>query len=157
MCAYSFRLHLFTTDCTDCVIPVETFRFIGPSYFLSKYYFNTNNNNRSNTVLLNNDLMFVELRMDQSNSGGTLYMYFMNTIMKTNTTNSSVNDIELDLNICLLFNTMDYMKCPKEYYLLSKSVLNSTDLHNLIINVPYPMMGKWYVALWKTCKILSTK
>jgi hypothetical protein len=145
------------TDCSDCAIPIETFRFIGASYFLTKYYFNTFNANNSNTVLLHDDLMFVELLMDQSNGGGTLYMYFSNTLIKKNVTNELIQDIELHLNFCLLFDSMDYLRCPKEYSLVSKSILNSTDLHNLLIHVPYPMMGKWYLALWKTCRNQSTK
>jgi hypothetical protein len=42
-------------DCNNCQQPIETLRFIGPSYFLVKYYFHSMNNNKSNTFSINDE------------------------------------------------------------------------------------------------------
>jgi hypothetical protein len=58
-------LFIYLLDCNNCQQPIETFRFIGPSYFLVKYYFNSINNNKSNTISINDDkVFFIELLTD---------------------------------------------------------------------------------------------
>jgi hypothetical protein len=230
--------------CVKTVQPIETFRFIGPTYFSVKYYFNSNYN-RSNTLLVRNERKpyFIEFLVDFANNGGTLNFYLGNnliydpnytyeqaanhqtsapptpqmpsspfssfssssstsdTIAFSKTTTASVNheqvlsgnnnaststpladqqnlliknrlvgasydfnsklkdfnlaNIKIILKVCLLFNSMDYRNCPYGYEL---SVQSFTHIFtNLQLSVPYPMIGKWYLAVWKECYDVNSK
>ena len=186
--------------------PIETFRFIGPTYFSVKYYFNSNYN-RSNALLVQNDRKpyFIEFLVDLANNGGTLNFVLVNNLAlnpnygidsttKTSTTttttttsttsvmskNATVNatshrmaylfdysvpnrmkdfnlaDIKIFLHVCLLYNSMStYKNCPEGYKLVTQSFTNI--FTTMQLNVAYPMMGKWYMAVWKECVDSKTK
>lgn len=59
--------------CSKLSQPIETFRFIGPTYFSVKYYFNSNYN-RSNALLVRNEKTpyFIEFLVDLANNGGII-------------------------------------------------------------------------------------
>jgi hypothetical protein len=163
--------------------PIETFRFIGPTYFSVKYYFNSNYN-RSNALLIKEDRKpyFIEFLVDLANSGGTLNFMLANNLIYdqnyeqyqqlfskldlNNNTNSSFGpktlnynknlaDVRIMVNICLLYNSMNYQKCPHGYSLSSQSFANVYS--NLKLSVAYPMIGMWYLAIWKECFDIGTK
>jgi len=163
-------------ECLKLAPPIETFRFIGPTYFSVKYYFNSNYN-RSNSVLIRSDQKpyFIEFLVDLANNGGTLSFSLINNLVidpnytaevidnasvALNNQSSRVNEfnisgIKIVLKTCLLFNSMSsYKSCPTGY---DQSTLSFTNIYtNLRMNIPYPMMGKWYLALWKECFNSST-
>jgi hypothetical protein len=134
--------------------PIETFRFIGPSSFLVKYYFNSlNSNNRSNTVCLKDESVhFIELLVDQSSNGGTIYLSFVNSLTKSNKTSHDymLNEIQIRLHVCVLFNSRQYKDCSKGYKLVTQTD-SFGELSNLQLNIAYPMIGKWFIAMWKEC------
>src|SRR5437868_5224333 len=68
--------------CSKLTGPIETFRFIGPTYFSVKYYFNSNYN-RSNALLVRNEKKpyFIEYLVDLANNGGTLSIYIVNNLI----------------------------------------------------------------------------
>lgn len=182
--------------------PIETFRFIGPTYFSVKYYFNSNYN-RSNALLVRNDRKpyFIEFLVDLANNGGTLNFLLVNNLVydsnyeqetttttTTTTTSSKLNltdsetffsmfnrsernlkfnidprmkdsslaDVRVILHACLLYNSMTlYSKCPEGYELVTQSYTNI--FTSLQLNIAYPMMGKWYLAIWKECFDINTK
>lgn len=163
--------------------PIETFRFIGPTYFSVKYYFNSNYN-RSNALLIKEDRKpyFIEFLVDLANSGGTLnfmlannliydqnyeqYQQLFSKLELNNNTNSSFGsktpnynknlaDVRIMVNACLLYNSMNYQKCPDGYSLSSQSFANVYS--NLKLSVAYPMIGMWYLAVWKECFDIGTK
>ena len=165
-------------ECLKLAPPIETFRFIGPTYFSVKYYFNSNYN-RSNSVLIRSDQKpyFIEFLVDLANNGGTLSFSLINNLVidpnypttevidnaSMALTNQSsranefnISGIKIVLKTCLLFNSMSsYKSCPTGY---DQSTLSFTNIYtNLRMNIPYPMMGKWYLALWKECYNSSTK
>lgn len=181
--------------CTKFFQPIETFRFIGPTYFSVKYYFNSNHN-RSNALLIRNDKKpyFIEFLVDQANNGGTLNFYLVNNLindpnffdgdfiptkipsftneslnqqqLNNNTANSTFSnstrsrfsnlaDIKVMLYVCLLFNSMSsYKNCPEGFLLSTQSFSNI--FTNVQLNVAYPYMGKWYLAVWKECFNINT-
>lgn len=63
--------------------------------------------------------------------------------------------VRVMLKVCLLFNSMDYRHCPIGYEMSVQSFTNI--FTNLQLSVPYPYMGKWYLAIWKECFDLNTK
>lgn len=154
--------------CSKLSPPIETFRFIGPTYFSVKYYFNSNYN-RSNSVLIQNDQKpyFIEFLVDLSNNGGTLNFKLINNLIldpgykftnnndNQSNTSSKANDFDLNgvkyvLKMCLLFNSMSaYKNCPKGYEL--ETLSHYKRYSNLAMSIPYPMMGKWYLSIWKEC------
>ena len=69
-------------SCLKLSPPIETFRFIGPTYFSVKYYFNSNYN-RSNTLLIRNERKpyFIEFLVDLANNGGTLNFHLVNNLV----------------------------------------------------------------------------
>jgi len=184
----SLLMKLLTTQ--QCNIknasPIETFRFIGPTYFSVKYYFNSNYN-RSNALLIKEDHKpyFIEFLVDLANSGGTLNFMLANNLIydqnyeqyqqlfsktelknNNNSTNSSFGsktpnynknlaDVRIMVNVCLLYNSMNYKKCPDGYSLSSQSFANVYS--NLKLSVAYPMIGMWYLAVWKECFDVGTK
>ena len=92
-------------------------------------------------------------------------MYIVNNLIKSqqqlqNDTLLAGNQTKLPqfvLHGCLLFESMNYKDCYKHgYELNSKTDLNN-DLHNIALNIPYPMHGKWYLALWRECFDRDTK
>lgn len=153
-------------QCSKLSQPIETFRFIGPTYFSVKYYFNSNYN-RSNSVLVQNEQKpyFIEFLIDLSNNGGTLNFKLVNNLVLdpsykfdslNNQSNSSKKDdfdltgVNTVLKTCLLFNSMSaYNNCPKGYQMQTFSQYKKYS--NLRMSIPYPMMGKWYLAIWKEC------
>ncbi len=157
--------------CSKLLPPIETFRFIGPTYFSVKYYFNSNYN-RSNSVLILNDQKpyFIEFLVDLSSNGGTLHFKLINNLIlnpnyvsdETNQSNTSRNSdfnltgVRSELKTCLLYNSMSrYKNCPIGY---DQSTLSEYKKYsNLVLKVPYPMMGKWYLAIWKECYNMTTK
>jgi hypothetical protein len=68
--------------CAKLSPPIETFRFIGPTYFSVKYYFNSNYN-RSNALLVRNEIKpyFIEFLVDLANNGGTLNFVLVNNLV----------------------------------------------------------------------------
>jgi hypothetical protein len=185
--------------------PIETFRFIGPTYFSVKYYFNSNYN-RSNSLLISNERTpyFIEFLVDLANNGGTLNFVLVNnlalnpsyggtfadpinsnnnnnnnarTLFKYNSTlnerqveytmqsSNNINtrvkemnlaDVDIYLHVCLMYNSMStYKNCPDGYKLVTQSYTNI--FTTLQMNVAYPMMGKWYMAVWKECVDSKTK
>jgi hypothetical protein len=64
-------------------------------------------------------------------------------------------NVKIMLKVCFLFNSMDYRNCPYGYDMSVQSFTNI--FTNLQLSVPYPMMGKWYLAIWKECFDLNTK
>jgi hypothetical protein len=200
--------------CAKLVGPIETFRFIGPTYFSVKYYFNSNYN-RSNALLVRNDRKpyFIEFLVDLANNGGTLSIYIVNNLIfdpsfdqsrattttpSTSTTASATKssnstqfaanssaaallsnenieqqmryfntfrangndvnlaDVKIVLHACLLFNSMTaYENCPEGYKVSVQSFTNV--FSNIQMNVAYPMMGKWYLAIWKECFNVNSK
>ena len=203
-------------SCLKLSPPIETFRFIGPTYFSVKYYFNSNYN-RSNTLLIRNERKpyFIEFLVDLANNGGTLNFHLVNNLVNdpnysyesattttTTTTTSSttslandpnnlesnnlslsilrllsdkrninnntnsyqkrnnqfkprykdynIADVKTIIKVCLLYNSMaTFNKCPEGYELSTQSYVNIyTNLH---MSIPYPMIGKWYLAVWKEC------
>lgn len=185
--------------CSKFSLPIETFRFIGPTYFSVKYYFNSNYN-RSNALLVRSDKKpyFIEFLVDQANNGGTLNFYLVNNLIydpgyepefqttptptsstafdNTNTSSNATStqtqlpnlflnnkikdfnlaDIKVMLRVCLLFNSMSmYKDCPEGYELSTQSFTNI--FTNLQLNVAYPFMGKWYLAIWKECFNINSK
>jgi len=182
--------------------PIETFRFIGPTYFSVKYYFNSNYN-RSNSLLITNERTpyFIEFLVDLANNGGTLNFVLVNnlalnpsynaaatsavatdpinsggrTLFKQNSTlnerqveysmQNNINirakemnlaDVDIYLHVCLMYNSMStYLNCPDGYKLVTQSYTNI--FTTLQMNVAYPMMGKWYMAVWKECVDSKTK
>ena len=215
--------------CSKLTGPIETFRFIGPTYFSLKYYFNSNYN-RSNALLVRNEKKpyFIEFLVDLANNGGTLSIYIVNNLIfdpsydpsktasntkppsaatanaasaetkrlfsvlnnvndtayngrsinnqsetvgnenveqqvryysnqfRANAHDVSLADVRIMLHACLLFNSMSsYENCPPGYKV---SVQSYTSIFsNIQMNVPYPMMGKWYLAIWKECFNINTK
>ncbi|CAF0788957.1 unnamed protein product [Brachionus calyciflorus] len=178
--------------CTKYFQPIETFRFIGPTYFSVKYYFNSNHN-RSNALLIRNERKpyFIEFLVDQANNGGTLNFYLVNNLISdpnlfdteylsskptnvpndslnppdlNNTNNTSVNvkskisglaEIKVMLYACLLFNSMSsYKNCPEGFLISTQSFTNI--FTNVQLNIAYPFMGKWYLAVWKECFNINT-
>ncbi len=89
-------------------------------------------------------------------------MFIANTLIKSqNDSLIEKNQTKLpqfNLNGCLLFESMNYKDCLKSggYQLNSKTDLNN-DLRNIVLNIPYPFIGKWYLALWKECIDRDTK
>jgi hypothetical protein len=203
------------SECLKSSPPIDTFRFIGPTYFSVKYYFNSNYN-RSNSILVRNDRKpyFIETLIDFANNGGTLSFFLVNNLVldpnynynydSKQTTQANINlnnsktiitellysnnsnmtensiifeqsrlgsfsnnpnnkykefnlsDIRVMLYVCVLFNSMSkYKKCPEGYGLMTQSLTNMYT--NVQMNIPYPMMGKWYIAVWKECFDKSTK
>ncbi len=196
--------------CSKLVGPIETFRFIGPTYFSVKYYFNSNYN-RSNALLVRSDKKpyFIEFLVDLANNGGTLSIYIVNNLIydpnfdqtraasgpsgygpnvassnqtagnhslfpaplsnenieqqvryyntfRANGNDVNLADVKIVLTACLLFNTMTmYEKCPEGYRVSVQSFTNV--FSNMQMNVAYPMMGKWYLAIWKECFNINTK
>lgn len=170
--------------CRKLFQPIETFRFIGPTYFSVKYYFNSNHN-RSNALLIRNEKKpyFIEFLVDQANNGGTLNFYLVNNLIndptfyesdflikkasllpnekysKNSTSNnkaSNLGEIKVMLYACLLFNSMNkYKNCPEGFLLSTQSFTNI--FSNFQLNVAYPFMGKWYLAVWKECFNINTK
>ncbi len=158
-------------QCIQLSPPVDTFRFIGPTYFSVKYFFNSNNN-RSNSIFIeNNDQpYFIEFLVDLSNIGGTLNFKLINNLVRDLSftevpSNKSINNsvmydydltnVHMMLKVCLLYNSMNnYKNCPQGYELSTKSFLNQYT--NLAMSVPYPMMGKWYLAMYKECYDATT-
>ena len=184
--------------CSKYSEPIETFRFIGPTYFSVKYYFNSNYN-RSNALLVRDEKKpyFIEFLVDLANNGGTLNFYLANNLifdpgyvtasatstasMQQQQPNSSTNsdqnqqmknrvvgydlhnrakefnlaNVRVMLKACLLFNSMDYRNCPYGYAMSVQSFTNI--FTNLQLSVPYPYMGKWYLAVWKECFDLNSK
>lgn len=193
--------------CSKLTGPIETFRFIGSTFFSVKYYFNSNYN-RSNALLVRNDRKpyFIEFLVDLANNGGTLSIYIVNNLiydpsfdiqaskfsMPASTSTKSANethnstvidkenieqqmrqfnqyrsgsmsyesmslsDVKVMLYACLLFNSMStYDKCPEGYLVSVQSYTNI--FSNIQMNIPYPMMGKWYLAIWKECFNINTK
>ena len=75
--------------------------------------------------------------------------------MHTRARDFNLANLRVTLKACLLFNSMDYRNCPPGYLM---SVQSFTHLFtNMQMSVPYPFMGKWYLAIWKECSDLSTK
>lgn len=157
------------TVCSKLLPPIETFRFIGPTYFSVKYYFNSNYN-RSNSVIIANERKpyFIEFLVDLSSNGGTLNFKLINNLIRNpgyselNQSNESFyNDNNLEgvrivLKTCLLFNSMSkYKECPTGYE--SQTLSEYKKYSNIVLKVPYPMMGKWYLTIWKECYNMSTK
>lgn len=169
--------------CSKLFQPIETFRFIGPTYFSVKYYFNSNHN-RSNALLIRNEKKpyFIEFLVDQANNGGTLNFYLVNNLIndpnlyesdfsvkkssdvsiRPNSTlqskakASNLAEIKVMLYACLLFNSMsNYKNCPEGYLLSTQSFTNI--FSNFQLNVAYPFMGKWNLAIWKECFNINTK
>ena len=164
---------LVSQQCTKLSPPIDTFRFIGPTYFSVKYYFNSNNN-RSNSILVQSSdkPYFIEFLVDLSNNGGTLNFKLINNLVRDSSFNSYDNNINLTngsamydydlsnvnvvLKVCLLFNSMaNYKNCPGGYELSTRSFPNQYS--NLAMSVPYPMMGKWYLTMWKECYDATTE
>jgi hypothetical protein len=91
-----------------------------------------------------------------------MYVYLINSLIKiipnqSNSTDSlkfnnesQVNLPQIVLHGCFLYESMNYQNCPKGFELEAKTDINN-DLHNVMLNIPYPMIGKWYLALWKEC------
>ncbi|RNA23643.1 transmembrane 8B isoform X2 [Brachionus plicatilis] len=169
--------------CSKLFQPIETFRFIGPTYFSVKYYFNSNHN-RSNALLIRNEKKpyFIEFLVDQANNGGTLNFYLVNNLINdpnlyesdftvskapilpneknstfvTKRKTSNLADIKVMLYACLLFNSMNnYKNCPEGFLLSTQSYTNI--FSNFQLNVAYPFMGKWFLAIWKECFNINTK
>lgn len=194
--------------CPKMTPPIETFRFIGPTYFSVKYYFNSNYN-RSNTLLVRNERKpyFIEFVVDFANNGGTLNFYLGNNLIydpsyaaaaasydlnpermtttKTSTSTSTASNVSTDepnkliknkivgydfsskvndfnlanikvmLRVCLLFNSMEYTNCPYGYELTVQTFTHI--FTNLQLSIPYPMIGKWYLAIVKECYDINTK
>jgi len=185
-------------NCPKSDNPIETFRFIGPTYFSVKYYFNSNYN-RSNALLVRNQNKpyFIEFLVDLANNGGTLNFQIINNLIydpsylelsqiylntpnlvNNNSTNSTLiayeqfinnqakntnkmkdfnlADVKVMLHACLLYNSMNnYKKCPPGYQVVVQSVTNV--YNNVQLNVAYPFIGKWYLAVWKECLDAKSK
>ena len=138
----------------NCLNPIETFRFVGPSSFHVKYYFNSlNSNNRSNTITMTDETVyFVEYLVDQSSNGGTIYVSLVNSLYNVNKSAALVdatNQIQ-SIHACVLFNSRDFKRCKDGFKLVANSTTFGS-IENLQLNIPYPMMGKWYLAIWKQC------
>lgn len=118
--------------CSKFSAPIETFRFIGPTYFSVKYYFNSNYN-RSNAILVRNDKKpyFIEFLVDHANNGGTLNFYLVNnliydpnyesetrSIIQTISTSSSTS--ANNLNSTLMPNTSPTEAQPKVFFSTSQ-------------------------------------
>jgi hypothetical protein len=92
--------------------------------------------------------------IDLSNMGGSLNFQITNTL-KANTLffkndKKELTDVNIYLHACLMFNSMDIIKnCKGGYKLVAKSSLDK--FTSIKINVAYPMIGKWYMAIWKDC------
>lgn len=220
-----------SNNCNHLAEPTETFRFIGPSYFAVKYYFNSNYN-RSNALLIQNDRKpyFIEFLVDLANHGGTLNFYLVNNLVldpsyssssssssftyqypsqqtsssplngTTTTTTTANNNASLNvsrdddsnrilstlnylnatpfdnnfmasfakkindfnisnvkvmLKVCLLYEKLsNYLDCPDGYALSTQSSMNL--FTNLQLSVPYPMLGRWFLAVWKECYDATT-
>lgn len=157
--------------CVKPQTPIETFRFIGPTYFSVKYYFNSNYN-RSNSMLIKNERTpyFIQFLVDLANNGGTLNFKLANNLVldpnhkftpMSNITNSSkmkeydLTNVKTVVKACLLHNSMsNYENCPTGYELSTLSYTNRYT--NMAVSIPYPMMGKWFLAVWKECYALDT-
>lgn len=192
---------LKNSNCLKLEGSIETFRFIGPTYFSVKYYFNSNYN-RSNALLIRNQQKpyFIEFLVDLANNGGTLNFQLVNNLVHdpsyfdlnnnnhanantssfdnlniSNSSNSSssalldklvntqlnlhpnnkikdfnIADVKVMLHICLLYNSMNmYKKCPSGYEIVTQSITNVYS--NIQMNIAYPYIGKWYLAVWKEC------
>jgi hypothetical protein len=63
---------------------------------------------------------------------------------------------QIILRGCFLFESMNYKKCPDGYHITASTDAHN-EIHNTMLNVPYPMIGKWYLALWKECVDRETK
>jgi hypothetical protein len=186
-------------ECQQSSKIIDTFRFIGPTYYSVKYYFNSNYN-RSNGLLIRNQHRkpyFIKYLVDLANNGGTLNMYistsliidplikdkikesssievksmnpfsFPNIFSTTTSTTSTlpigseiklmnnISNIKVMVNICFLYNSMsNYNKCPDGYSVSTQAFTNIyTTMH---LNIAYPMMGNWYLAIWKECFNLNS-
>ena len=66
-------------------------------------------------------------------------------------------DIKQVVKVCLLYNSMSlYNKCPEGYELSTQSYPNNIQTQ-LLLNVAYPMIGTWYLAIWRECYKTITK
>lgn len=111
---------------------------------------------------------FIEFLVDLSSNGGTLNFKLINNLIRNpgyselNQSNESFyNDnnlegVRIELKTCLLFNSMSkYKECPTGYE--SQTLSEYKKYSNIVLKVPYPMMGKWYLTIWKECYNMSTK
>jgi len=143
-CNYTVNLNVNSLGITS---PIKTTRFLSPSSFYSVFYLASYYNN---IFTFNTDQTpyFIEFIIDQTNNGGTLSLnvaYKLISLM-----NSSSLIVNIQLNGCLMFNTLyNYINCPQGYSFNGLS--NLTTFNSLIMDIPYPMIGKWYLALWRSC------
>lgn len=80
----------------------------------------------------------------------------INEINGTTTAYKSFKLPQIVLYGCLLYESLNYKKCPNGYDIVAKTDIND-DFTNIILNIPYPMIGKWYLALWRECYDRLTK
>jgi hypothetical protein len=126
--------------------PIKTIRFLSPSTFYSKFYLTTNINNVL-TISYLSVPYFIEYLFDQSNFGGTLGVYLNSAVQSSS---GSLVGVKIYLNACLMFNTLfSYLNCPQGYSLTTQVYYGSYTYKNM--SIPYPMIGKWYLALWMQC------
>lgn len=114
---------------------------------------------------------FIEFLVDLANNGGTLNFKLANNLVldpnyrydfMNNVTNSSkmkdydLTNVKIVVKACLLHNSMsNYDRCPTGYELSTLSYTNRYT--NMAVSIPYPMMGKWFLAVWKECYDLKTE
>jgi hypothetical protein len=95
---------------------------------------------------------YYEFIIDSSNVGGSLNFNINNKLAINSLTSKKENILgfEIHLHACLMFNSMDILKkCTGGYKIKRQSF--SDKFTSLNVNVAYPMLGKWYLALWKNC------
>ena len=136
---------------------IKTFRLIETtSFFTIKYYFNSNLSEKHSQLIIKEKYSyFYEFNTDLSNIGGSLYFHITTTLIANsfnspNETKEILTNVNIYLHACIMFNSMDIKKkCIGEYKLVSQSFLYK--FTSLKVNVAYPMIGKWYMAVWKDC------
>lgn len=106
-----------------------------------------NGTSNSSAKLGQDENVQIKTQSSSSSSGG----FDMHARVK----DYNLANLRVVLKACLLFNSMDYRNCPAGYLM---SVQSFTHVFtNMQMSVPYPYMGKWYLAIWKECFDVNTK
>ena len=138
-------------------------------YFIEFFVDLANSGGTLNFVLVNNlalnpsygGLVADPINNNNNNNARTLFKYNSTlnerqveyTIQSSNNINTRVKemnlaDADINLYVCLMYNSMStYNNCKDGSKLVTQSYTNIFTA--LKMNVAYPIMGKWYMAVWE--------
>ncbi len=151
--SFNFFLIQAENNCSHPSLLIKTYRLIETtSDFSIKYFFNSSlSAKQSQLIIEGKNLYFYEFIIDLSNIGGSLNFIVNKITMHQKSFKKELFlGIEIYLHACLMFNSMDIRKkCNGGYKIVTQSF--SHNFSSIELNVAYPMIGKWYLALWKEC------